>query len=183
MKKWTTRVTTGLVAAGMVITAQTAPAMADEQADTTTVAESEIDDSTAGVTLTEEATEGGDVTAACGGWRGAVAGFGKWAVNKSDCAWITLDSKKNPQHRRYRWQVQAGSNTKICVHAQGHYYNRTKKKMVATWTTAGCGTSGTVLVRWSGIPKKGGGYYGHAGYPKVRAKVQLGHVAAGYRWR
>ncbi|MFJ8912956.1 hypothetical protein [Amycolatopsis sp. NPDC102389] len=183
MKKWTTRVTTGLVVAGMALAVQSAPAMADEQADTTTVAESEADGSAVEVELTEEVPEGGDVTAACGGWRGDIAGRGKWAVDKSDCAWITLDSKKNPQHRRYKWQIPPGSNSRVCVQAQGHYYSTAKKKMVAKWTTAGCGTSGTVLVRWSGIPKKNGGYYGHSGYPKVRAKVQLGFLGGAYSWK
>ncbi|MGK4597819.1 hypothetical protein [Amycolatopsis sp. w19] len=182
MKKWTTRVTTGLVAAGMVIAAQAAPAMAEQQADTTTVTESEADDTGVEVELTEE-VPAGDVSAACGGWRGDFAGYGKWRVSKSDCAWISLDSKKNPQHRRYKWQIPPGSNTRVCVHAQGHYYSTSKKKMVTKWTTAGCGTSGTVVVRWSGIPKKNGGYYGHAGYPKVRAKVQPGFGGAAYSWK
>jgi hypothetical protein len=188
LKKWTARVTTGLVVAGMAIAAQSAPAVADQQAapgsGTTTVAASGVDGSTVEVALTEAAPEAGDVSASCsGGWRGATAGLGRWAVSKSDCAWISLDSKKNPQHRRYNWEVQPGTETRICVQVQGHYYNRTKKKMVATWTTAGCGTSGTALVRWSGIPKKNGGYYGHASYPKVRAKVQPGFLGGAYKWK
>ncbi|MFI9454668.1 hypothetical protein [Amycolatopsis sp. NPDC052450] len=184
MKKWTTRVTTGLVAAGMVLTAQTAPAVAEEQADTTTVAESGVDDGTAEVELTEEAQESGDVTAAdCGDWRRALAGYGKWKVSKANCGYISGDSKKNPQHRRYTWKIPAGSNGRVCVQAEGHYWSTKKKKSVATWTTAGCGTGGTVVVRWSGPPKKGGGYLGLAGTPRVRAKVQPGFGGAAYSWK
>ncbi|MER7858736.1 hypothetical protein ABTX61_06515 [Amycolatopsis japonica] len=169
MKKWTTRVTTGLMVAGMALALQSAPAMAEE-----------ADDSTAEVTLTEEAPEVG--TTDCGGWRGATAGYSGWKVSTSDCAWISPASKKNPQHRRYKWAAQAGSNTRICVQVQGHYWSTKKKKSVATWTTAGCGTSGTVVVRWSGPPKKGGGYLGLAATPKVRAKVQPGFLGVGYKW-
>lgn len=184
MKKWTTRVTTGLVAAGMVLTAQTAPAVADEQADTTTVAESGIDDGTTEVELTEEAPASGDVTAAgCGDWQRAVAGFGKWAVSKYTCGYISPDSKKNPQHRRYTWKIPAGSNGRVCVQAEGHYWSTKKKKSVSTWKTAGCGTGGTVVVRWSGPPKKGGGYLGLAATPRVRAKVQPGFGGAAYVWK
>ncbi|AIG75339.1 Conserved putative secreted protein [Amycolatopsis japonica] len=173
MKKWTTRVTTGLVVAGMTLAAQSAPAMADEQMDTTTTE----------IALTEVPTEGVDASDSCGGWRGGLAGYGRWKEDKAGCGWISLDSKKNPQHRRYKWQLPPGSNSRVCVQAQGHYWSTKKKKSVATWTTAGCGTSGTVLVRWSGPPKKGGGYYGLAATPKVRAKVQPGFGGAAYSWK
>ncbi|TCC36184.1 hypothetical protein [Kribbella speibonae] len=187
LKKWTKRVTTGLVAAGLAVAAQSAPALADQQAapdsGTTTVAASEVDGGTVDVSLTEAAPEAGAVTAACGGWRGALASYSKWKVDKSSCGWITLDSKKNPQHRRYTWRIPPGSNSRICVQARGIYYSTAKKKMVGKWTTAGCGTGGTVLVRWSGIPKKNGGYSGASGVPQVRAKVQPGFGGVAYSWK
>ncbi|MFD5247908.1 hypothetical protein ACFWIW_25445 [Amycolatopsis sp. NPDC058340] len=181
MKKWTTRVTTGLVVAGMALAAQSAPAMAEEEADTAAVAASEADGGTAEVTLTEEASEAG--TADCGDWRRALAGYGKWSVSKASCGYISPDSKKNPQHRRYTWKIPAGSNGRVCVQAEGHYWSTKKKKSVSTWTTAGCGTGGTVVVRWSGPPKKGGGYLGLASTPRVRAKVQPGFGGAAYSWK
>lgn len=181
MKKWTTRVTTGLVVAGMALAAQSAPAMAGEEADTATVAASEADGGSAEVTLTEETSEVG--TAACGDWRRALAGYGKWSVSKYGCGYISPDSKKNPQHRRYTWKIPAGSNGRVCVQAEGHYWSTKKKKSVSTWTTAGCGTGGTVVVRWSGPPKKGGGYLGLASTPRVRAKVQPGFGGAAYSWK
>lgn len=184
--KWTVRVTTGLVAAGMVIAVQSVPATAEQQAapsNTTTMTATAVDGSPVEVTLTEIAPESGDVSASCsGGWRGAVAGFGKWATSKSNCAWISLDSKQKPQHRRYKWAVQAGTNSRVCVQAQGHLYDRTKRKMISYWRSAGCGASGTVVVRWSGIPKPNGGYHGHSAYPKVRAKSQPGFGGGLYRW-
>ncbi|UMO99896.1 hypothetical protein [Amycolatopsis sp. EV170708-02-1] len=173
MKKWTTRVTTGLLVAGMALAVQSAPAMAEEEADSTTTE----------VALTDVTTEGIDASGDCGGWRGGLAGYKDWKVDKAGCGYISPDSKKNPQHRRYTWKLPPGSNSRICVQAEGHYWSTKKNKSVKTWKTAGCGTGGTVVVRWSGPPKKGGGYLGLASTPRVRAKVQPGFGGVAYSWK
>lgn len=152
MKQWIARAALGAVAAGLVVTAQSGSAAAD-------------------------------VTPMCStGWRGAVASYTSYAVSKSNCGWMTSTSSKNPQHRRYKWAVQAGTNSRVCVQVQGHTWSPSARKTVARWYKAGCGTSGTVLVPWHAQPTGGGGYYGIIAYPEVRAKIQPGFLGGEYRW-
>lgn len=152
MKKWIARVALGAVAAGLVVTAQSGVAAAD-------------------------------VTPMCdGGTRAATASFTSYAVSKSNCAWMSMMSYKNAQHRRYKWAVKPGTNTRVCVQVQGHTYSPTTHKNVARWYKAGCGTGGSVLVPWHAQPRGGGGYYGITAYPTVRAKIQPGFLGGQYTW-
>lgn len=161
MRKWATRAALGGIAAGLVITAQGVPAAA--------------------ATAPANAGQPRATTLGCSTWHGAVAGYTGWATSKSDCGFITSTSPKATQYKTYSWAIQAGSNGRICVQAQGHTWSKAKKKMVTRWYKAGCGDHGLVVVPWHAKPYKKG-YVGLAGMPKVRAKLQPGFLGGGYKW-
>ena len=118
----------------------------------------------------------------CGGWHTAWAAYNKYATSKSDCAYESSSAKKD-QRKGYKWSVQAGSNSWICVQAQGHTWSTKKHKTISKWYSAGCGTSGTVTVPWHAQPRKGGGYQGIIAYPKVKAMIMPGTLGGLYMWR
>lgn len=156
MKKWISRAMLGGVAAGLALAAQGAPAMA------TPAPANAAPDS-------------------CPSSHDAVAGYTGYATSTASCAWITSQSSKNAQHRRYTWWIPEGSNAKICVQAQGHTWSPSAKKNVSRWYSAGCGSGGTVSVPWHAQPA-GSGYYGIAAKPRVRAKVEPGTPGSAYSW-
>ena len=118
----------------------------------------------------------------CGGWHSAYAAFNKYATSKSDCAYESSGAKKD-QRKAYKFAVEAGTNSWVCVQAQGHTWSKKKHKTISKWYTAGCGSSGSVTVPWHAQPKKGGGYQGIIAYPKVKAMMMPGTLGGFYMWQ
>ncbi|RYC05862.1 hypothetical protein [Nocardioides zhouii] len=75
-------------------------------------------------------------------------------------------------HITYSWQIQAGSNGRICVQGQ---WNRdtTGRTWDTGWAPLGCGESGGGRLHWGPF----------LGEPSVRAKVQPGFLGSAYVWK
>lgn len=102
-------------------------------------------------------------------WQFAAAGYGDYWVSTHQGSSL---SGGYGTHVTYSWQIQAGSNGRVCVQGQ---WNRdtTGRTWDTGWAPLGCGESGGGRLHWGPF----------LGNPKVRAKVQDGFLGNAYAWK